>query len=108
MTASNISSQEETLALLPSPSLPATLVATLQVGANGLGLGVGGAFRVTRRSRARIVGVLQPLSSLADTFTFLPLTSVQQAFGTGDPLSFAALRLERQRQLQVSTQHLPR
>jgi putative ABC transport system permease protein len=84
--------------------------------ARGLGLGVGGTFMVTRRYRARIVGVLQPLNNLTDTFTFLPLTDAQRAFGTGDLLSFVALRLREPAQapqvaarlrLQLHSQHLP-
>ncbi|GMA15138.1 ABC transporter permease (plasmid) [Deinococcus metallilatus] len=84
--------------------------------ARNLGLGVGGEFMVSRRYRARIVGVLQPLNNLTDTFTFLPLTGAQRAFGTGDQLSFVALKLRdpeqapqiaaqlrRQLQLEVST-----
>lgn len=61
--------------------------------ARNLGLGVGGEFMVGRRYRARIVGVLRPLNNLTDTFTFLPLTGAQRAFGTGNQLSFVALTL---------------
>lgn len=69
--------------------------------AHNLGLDVGGEFNVTRRVRARIVGVLRPQHNLTDTFTFLPLTSVQRALGTGDQLSFIALRLRDPGQAQA-------
>jgi len=73
--------------------------------ARNLSVGVGGQFSITRRSKVRVVGVLQPLGNLTDTFTFLPLTSAQRAFGTGKRLSFVALNLRDPEQApQVAAQ----
>ena len=63
--------------------------------AQNLGLTVGDTLAVNRRSRARVVGILQAGNTLTDTFTFLPLDSVQRAFGVGDRLSLVAVGLRR-------------
>ena len=63
--------------------------------ARNLGLAVGDTLPLTRRSSARVVGVLQPENSLTDTFTFLPLGAVQRAFGSGNRLSLVAVTLRR-------------
>ncbi|CAM3741039.1 ABC transporter permease [Deinococcus frigens] len=61
--------------------------------AQNLGLDLGDTLELTRRGRARVIGVLQPQSALTDTFTFLPIEAVQRAFGVEDRLSLVALRL---------------
>lgn len=63
--------------------------------ARNLGLGVGDELRLSRRASARVVGILAPENSLTDTFTFLPLGTVQRAFGAGDRLSLVAVKLRR-------------
>lgn len=62
-------------------------------GAQNLGLGLGDTLELSRRGRARVIGVLAPQSALTDTFTFLPLEAVQRAFGAGDRLSLVAVKL---------------
>lgn len=62
--------------------------------AQNLGLDLGDTLELTRRGRARVIGILQPESALTDTFTFLPIEAVQRAFGVEDRLSLVALRLK--------------
>nr|WP_244977122.1 ABC transporter permease [Deinococcus humi] len=62
--------------------------------AQNLGLGLGDTLELTRRGKARVIGILQPASALTDTFTFLPLEAVQHAFGADNRLSLVALRLK--------------
>lgn len=62
--------------------------------ARQLGTGVGGTVQINRRAHVRVIGVLAPVQSLTDTFTFLPLTSAQRALGTGPMISSVALRLQ--------------
>ena len=62
--------------------------------AQNLGLGLGDTLELTRRGRARVVGILKPGSALNDTFSYLPIGAVQRAFGVGDRLSLVALQLK--------------
>ncbi|WP_317640313.1 ABC transporter permease [Deinococcus arenicola] len=61
--------------------------------AQNLKLELGGTLELSRRGSARIIGILAPQSALTDTFTFLPLDTVQRAFGVGDRLSLVAVKL---------------
>lgn len=68
--------------------------------ARNLKVQVGGLVMLNRWASVRVVGILAPENSLTDTFTFLPLSVVQAAFGLGNRISMVALRLDHPERVQ--------
>lgn len=61
--------------------------------AENLNLKIGSTLNLNRRSRVKVVGVLQPGSGLTDSFIFLPLKALQDSEGAENRVSLVAVKL---------------
>lgn len=66
--------------------------------AKNLNLAVGSKLNLNRRQSAKVIGVLEPQSSLTDNFIFLPLHNLQLSEGAEDYVSLLAIKLTEPRQ----------